>query len=261
MRAMRGGGVCAVGLLITVTALAQSPDITSFQGNGALAWTNSDTNLFYRIEWAASLTGPVVWHSNYLALMDLRSSDSFVTSPVPLFYRVCGSSNALVHPAPVLKTWQTNVYSASDDGSYQAGTAWSDSRFTEGTGASSNCVIDTMTGLMWVKNPDSTKRAWADALTYCEGLDGTSGRGGYDDWRLPNVRELQSLIDYGRKGPALPLGHPFLAIPWDTYYWTSTTYLDAPQYAWCVHFSNGYVFNGEPGKTGTYYVWPVRDGR
>ncbi|NIO68243.1 MAG: DUF1566 domain-containing protein, partial [Anaerolineae bacterium] len=43
------------------------------------------------------------------------------------------------------------------------------------------------------------------------------------DWRLPNVRELQSLIDYGRQTPALPSGHPFTGVQ-SSLYWSSTTH-------------------------------------
>jgi hypothetical protein len=79
---------CAAWLVIAGTALAQSPDITSFSVNGILTWINSDTNLYYRVEWASSLTVPDAWQSNYFALTDIRSSDSIVTSSVPMFYRV-----------------------------------------------------------------------------------------------------------------------------------------------------------------------------
>ena len=259
MKSNCGIGACVVGLVIAGSAQTQSPDITSFNGNGMLTWTNSNTNLFYRIEWASALTSSNAWHLDYSSLNDIRSSDSIVTSSVPMFYRVCGSSNQMVYPAPVPKTWQISEYQAGDNGTYQTGIGWTGTRFKVGMGISSNCVTDTLTGLMWLRNPDSTSRTWSSAITYCDGLDGSTGRGGFVDWRLPNIRELQSLIDYGRKLPALPSNHPFENVV-SSWYWSSTTYLDAPQYAWCVHFSNGYVFNAEPGKTGKLFVWPVRGG-
>ncbi|MDD5707924.1 MAG: hypothetical protein PHR35_18555, partial [Kiritimatiellae bacterium] len=66
--------------MICGVALAQTPEIVSFQGNGQLAWTNSNTNLYYTIEWASSLTASDAWYSAYIPLMDIRSSELIVTS-------------------------------------------------------------------------------------------------------------------------------------------------------------------------------------
>ena len=69
-----------------------------------------------------------------------------------------------------------------------------------------NVVLDNLTGLMWTRNANlGGSRTWTNSITYCEALT----NGGYEDWRLPSVRELQSLMDYGRDTPALPPGHPF----------------------------------------------------
>jgi hypothetical protein len=48
--------------------------------------------------------------------------------------------------------------------------------------------------LTWIQDDSGTGMNWADALDYCESLD----HAGFDDWRLPNVKELQSIVDYGR---------------------------------------------------------------
>jgi hypothetical protein len=55
-------------------------------------------------------------------------------------------------------------------------------------------VTDMATGLTWQQGDSGAGMAWDDALAYCEGLEA----GGYDDWRLPNAKELQSIVDYGR---------------------------------------------------------------
>ena len=55
-------------------------------------------------------------------------------------------------------------------------------------------VIDNATGLMWQKADDGNDRNWEDALAYAEGLS----LEGHDDWRLPNAKELQSIVDYTR---------------------------------------------------------------
>jgi hypothetical protein len=55
-------------------------------------------------------------------------------------------------------------------------------------------VTDLATGLMWMKDDSGVGMNWQDALAYAEGLSCA----GYDDWRLPNAKELQSIVDYSR---------------------------------------------------------------
>ncbi len=94
-------------------------------------------------------------------------------------------------------------------------------------------VIDKATGLMW-QQPDSGRAMdWENALEYAENLV----LNGYDDWRLPNAKELQSIVDYSRspqttgsaaidpvfniteiKDPQGSGHYPF--------FWTGTTHLD-----------------------------------
>lgn len=55
-------------------------------------------------------------------------------------------------------------------------------------------IIDKATGLMWMKDDSGRGMTWQEALEYAENY----GYDGYDDWRLPSVKELQSIVDYGR---------------------------------------------------------------
>ncbi len=55
-------------------------------------------------------------------------------------------------------------------------------------------VTDTTTGLMWQQGDSGEGVSWEEALAYAETLD----LGGHDDWRLPNAKELQSIVDYSR---------------------------------------------------------------
>ncbi len=130
-------------------------------------------------------------------------------------------------------------------------------RFTDnGNGT----VKDNLTGLIWLKNANCWGAiAWATALTNANGL--ASGSCGLTDsstagqWRLPNIVELQSLIDFAYSNPALTSGHPFSNVQADTY-WSATTYAVSTTYAWVVNLYDGAV--GYGNKTVTYYVWPVR---
>ena len=155
-----------------------------------------------------------------------------------------------------MKTGQKQSYQQGDDGTYQKGAAWPNPRFTIGVAAGSNCVTDQLTGLMWLKNPDATERTWSDAITYCEGLNGDDGRGGYTDWRLPNLRELESLVNLGEARPGVWLNtQGFTGVP-SANYWSSTTFAASTGYAWYVPMSDGNV--DLDGKKGARSVWPVR---
>ena len=135
-----------------------------------------------------------------------------------------------------------------------------DPRFTDnGDGT----VRDNLTGLIWLKDAGCFGlRNWTSALSDANGLtDGSCGLTDgsvVGDWRLPNLRELQSLIDFGQFQPALPPGHPFSGVQ-SGLYWSSTAFADNPGGAWYVNLYHGYV--GYDGKTYTRYVWPVRGGR
>jgi len=117
-------------------------------------------------------------------------------------------------------------------------------------------VTDTSTGLMWQQETAkqvTEAQGWQQWPTYCE----TLSLAGYDDWRLPNINELQSLVDHSKDSPAINT----VAFP-DTkafYYWSSTTYNADFRYAWYVYFSNGFI--GKYEKSQTYYVRAVRGGQ
>jgi len=160
----------------------------------------------------------------------------------------------------VPKTGQTTKYADGDDGDLQKGVAWPDPRFTDnGDGT----ITDNLTGLIWLKNANCFEgRSWANAISDANGLaDGDCGLtdgSSPGDWRLPNVRELQSLVDYGRYNPALPSGHPFTNVQ-SSVYWSSTTTASNTSSAWHVYFGAGFVLYDH--KDNFYcYVWCVRGG-
>jgi hypothetical protein len=160
----------------------------------------------------------------------------------------------------VPKTGQTTSYGARDDGALKKGVTCATPRFTDnGNGT----VTDNLTRLIWMKNANAfgTKN-WANALTTANTLasgsadlmDGSQA----GDWRLPNVRELQSLVDYRRVNPALPADHPFTNVQ-SSNYWSSATSASRTTSAWLVEFLVGETF--DTGKSSAYYVWCVRGGQ
>ena len=113
-------------------------------------------------------------------------------------------------------------------------------------------MTDNKTGLVWQQG-EPGYMTWGPALSYCEGLS----LGGKTDWRLPNIKELESLTDNTRYNPAIDTAFFPGAISSD--YWSSTTSVDDPDYAWFVYFSNGYVVSYY--KNDLYYVRCVRGGQ
>lgn len=153
------------------------------------------------------------------------------------------------------KTGQTTVYQAGDDGTYKKGYPKSGARFVDnGDGT----ITDKATGLMWAKDGNGAgcnngnNIAWGAAITFAEGLDFA----GYSDWRLPNVKELQSIVDYGTYSPAID---SVFTNTQSNYYWSSTTYAGNTANAWYVSFASGSVFG--VSKDSDYYVRPVRGGQ
>lgn len=95
-------------------------------------------------------------------------------------------------------------------------------------------ISDVATGLMWQQSDDGVFRDWEEALAYAEGL----AAGGHSDWRLPNAKELQSIVDYSRSpqttnSPAIAslfsctsINDPDGNSGHYPFYWTSTTHQD-----------------------------------
>jgi hypothetical protein len=167
---------------------------------------------------------------------------------------------ANIGTAPVEKTGQTLSYTTGDDGDLKKGIAWPASRFTDnGDGT----VTDHLTGLIWMQDANRADKpmVWADALAYCNNLkaDGETLTDGSaeGDWRLPNVNELLSLIDFSHVFVALPTGHPFTGVL-STDYWSSTTRINLTTAAWNVHMGNCNVTADD--KTDEHHIWPVRGG-
>jgi hypothetical protein len=227
-------------------------DIVAFADNsGYLTWNNINTGLFYALEWRSSMQNSNAWNRSYDSLEQIQSSAATVTVYVPLFYRVRSASNRWVYITSLPKTGQTNVYIAADDGDFQAGTAWAVPRFSDnGNGT----ITDNNTGLMWLKSANEPgPLIWFEALAYCTNVS----TGGYTDWRLPNLNELETLRDASSSAPCLPIGHPFTAVV-AADYWTGTTYAPNTADAWALDMNDGQPRNRT--KAGGYYVWPVRGG-
>lgn len=180
--------------------------------------------------------------------------------------------------SPVPQTGQTTIYAEGDDGDIQAGVVLPNPRFTDnGDGT----ITDNLTHLIWLKDANCSQgdRSWDNALADVEELNSSQTMNGHNcdnytgtftDWRLPNVRELQSLINYAFNDPALSdsagtaewaQGDAFTDIG-SASYWSSTTDANFTDFgalfAWFVNFDNGDVLSSN--KTNGSFVLPVRGG-
>lgn len=110
-------------------------------------------------------------------------------------------------------------------------------------------ITDVSTGLMWMQDDNGEGVLWKDALSYAEDNEFT----GYYDWRMPNAKELQSIVDYTRSpdttdsaaidpvftcsqitNEAEEVDYPF--------YWSSTTHetwVEGNEGAWGIYVSFG----------------------
>ncbi|MFW5810563.1 MAG: DUF1566 domain-containing protein [Thermodesulfobacteriota bacterium] len=164
---------------------------------------------------------------------------------------------------PLFTTDQTRCYDAAgeiipcestlQDGAFKTGPPWTDSRFR----IEEEIVLDRLTGLAWTRHaaPAEFPLSWEEAFDYIREMN-TERAFGFGDWRLPNRRELFSLVSHAHINPSLPADHPFTEV-FSGYYWTATTCARLPGQAWYVHLGGARLFKGM--KHGSYMVWPVRN--
>lgn len=163
---------------------------------------------------------------------------------------------------PLPDTGQTVSYStATGDDAHYNPAATQPSYTLYNAGGAVSTTVDNRTGLMWVTDPVdagiSGAYLWLGAITACETIQSDGSYAGYTDWRLPNLKELQSIVDYSHGTPAVNTTY-FLNTQSD-YYWSSTTYAQSAAMASLVDFSNGTMTYSNKGTT-YKYVRCVRGG-
>lgn len=194
-------------------------------------------------------------------LVQLQEKDSLSggTNPPP------STTGSVVLP----RTGQYKCYNASgseiscagtgQDGSIQAGKPLPIPRFTDN---SNGTVTDNLTGLVWLKDANCFGgKTWynapATANSLSSGVCGLTDGSTAGQWRLPNIVELESLVDAGRSYTVISTGHPFSAVQAD-FYWSSSTDASYIFAAWVVDMFDGTVSSINKSYS-NYYVWPVRD--
>ncbi|MBI9019867.1 MAG: DUF1566 domain-containing protein [Verrucomicrobia bacterium] len=117
-------------------------------------------------------------------------------------------------------------------------------------------VADEATGLMWQQSDSGKGMNWEDALAYAKNMN----LAGHSDWRLPNAKELQSILDYSPI-PAIDQKFFNMSDP-DAWYWSGTTHLDGPpdrrgQAAVYVAFGEATGWMQMPPNSGNYRLLDV----
>jgi hypothetical protein len=157
------------------------------------------------------------------------------------------------------------------DGELQMGFALPNPRFVDN---GDQTVTDNLTGLMWTKDcnlmnsRDSSFIAqfdygqgsvtWQNALNYVKKLN-TEKYLGYNDWRLPNVNEIGSILNHGQPTDATWLNlQIFSNIQTTNGFWSSTTDARVPDGAWDMGLGFGYGLISGSIKINSNHVWPVR---
>gem|GEM_PF-1695965 len=161
---------------------------------------------------------------------------------------------------------------SGEDGELKKGEAWPIPRFA----SHGETITDNLTNLVWTRDAktagpvgcgEGSASTWQGALDRVKCLNSNNYLG-YNDWRLPNVNELESLVNYEvnyaeNSDRVLSVsewlasaGQGFASVqPYS--YWSSTSEADAPGYAWAINMYAGYLQAVRKLDAGGY-VWPVR---
>ena len=123
-----------------------------------------------------------------------------------------------------------------------------------GSYSKEECVKDNVTGLMWEGKTASGTRAGSNTYTnYGDGRAGDAsayvaavnaqGLCGFNDWRLPTVDELQSIVDYSKPYPGPTINSTWFPNMASSHYWSSSPVAGSISDSWGVHFGHGLVIS------------------
>lgn len=239
----------------------EAPDYSKCDLQFTEKWTEAETNA----------GGACPSNGDEVAIHGLLASDADIVAAAV-------SGNPIPNPA-FPASGQTTCWSVAgavvscagtgQDGELQAGATLAYIDNGDGT------LTDLNTGLMWEKKTDDgtihdkdKNYTFTEAVSlHAAGLN-TAMLGGFGDWRVPSVKELQSLLNYETFGAAVSVAllnactfgcGPFAcSCTVASFYWSSTTSQDLPTSGWGVDFDKG--FTSRTGKANHFYVRAVRGG-
>jgi hypothetical protein len=230
--------------------------------NPALPSDHPFENVFHGCYWTASTSARLPRQAWYIHFGGAR------------VYRGIKNDSYMVWPVRSVRQEAANVYFTGQHTCYddmgnfipcnigplqhravQAGIEWPKPRFD----VTGDTVTDYLSGLTWTRNTSFSKVFinWNDAAQLIQKMN-TNMEFGFDDWRIPHIQELESLIDLGTHSPALPVDHSFTNI--QDFYWSGTTSVYEPRYAWALYMKDGALGVGYKANP-EFFLWPVRGYR
>jgi Protein of unknown function (DUF1566) len=112
--------------------------------------------------------------------------------------------------------------------------------------ANGGTVYDVKTKLTWQQPAPTATYSWANAKTYCASAAVSSALGG-SGWRLPTIKELQTLVDYSQTTPPA-IDQSYFSGTQTTDYWSSSSLAGGPSSSvWVVSFYDGSTNSGSGG--------------
>lgn len=158
-----------------------------------------------------------------------------------------------------------NCAGSGYDAHYKAGIAWPSPRFSDnGDGT----MTDRLTRLIWTKDAAAPTAGactgykamdWTSALDYVVCLNSNNYLG-HNDWRLPNINELESLVN-AADSPQTWLSDKGFSDVQINSYWSSTTSAYQSDKAWTIGMSDGSANAYAKGNSVDTWVWPMRPGQ
>lgn len=246
----------ALGLYSTQASWLNSQGFTGVAAN--MYWTSTTSTANTGDARVINLTTPFTLPTN------IGSDGTVAKNGAINSIYVCGSSEGSLAPIP--QTGQTSTFPLAaptgSDGALQKGIVWPSPRFVAAIEGSA-CMVDNLTGLMWQRAPTAITYNWSAAISSALPQDLC----GYNDWRLPNIREMMSIfnnfgvanmsswLNNSAQGFTLPTSSP--------YYWTSTVIPANTSTAFLISltptdFNFIYYNNGYLANTSVETVWAVR---
>ena len=122
------------------------------------------------------------------------------------------------------------------------------------TDPANGIITDNVTGIMWQKVTPTGTYTWQQAVDLCDNLT----LGGYEDWYLPSIKQLATLVDSGIAAPGPTINTTYFPDTEQSYYWSSTILAGSKPGEWDVGFDYGAIIHGYDNNSLSYSVRAVR---